>query len=158
MLRKLLCPVFALPCGEAFNNIQERNKVMNNNRTISFVNIFRNVDERNQVTYNARFEVNGIDVGARVYEFDKTLFAPRKAKESGLVYLGSKFPLHIEFTAIRKGTKNADVLFTNIVSMTPPSCDGMDDIEAMFKDADAQSTKQSEQPEQTEPADATDEF
>ena len=134
---------------------------MNNNRTVSFVNVFRNVDEKNQVTYNARFEVNGIDVSARVYEFDKELFAPRKAKETGLVYLGSKFPLLIEFTAIRKGTKNAEALFTNIVSMTPPSCDGMDDIEAMFNAADAQSTKateQPEQPEQPEPAEATDEF
>lgn len=132
---------------------------MNNNRTISFVNIFRNVDEQNQITYNARFEVNGIDVSARVYEFDKTLFATRKAKETGLVYLGSKFPLSIEFTAIRKGTKNADALFTNIVSMTPPSCDGMDDIEAMFNTAEE--TKQSEQPEtaeQTKAVTATDNF
>jgi hypothetical protein len=131
---------------------------MNNNRTISFVNIFRNVDEKNQVTYNARFEVNGIDVSARVYEFDKELFAPRKAKETGLVYLGSKYPLSIEFTAIRKGTKNENALFTNIVSMTPPSCDGMDDIEAMFNAADAQSTKATDATEQTKPAEATDEF
>ena len=128
---------------------------MNNNRTISFVNIFRNVDVNKQVSYNARFEVNGIDVSARVYEFDKELFAPRKAKETGLVYLGSKYPLSIEFTALRKGTKNAEALFTNIVSMTPPSCDGMDDIEEMFNAADAQSTKETEQ---SKPTEATDEF
>jgi hypothetical protein len=131
---------------------------MNNNRTTSYINIFRNVDEQNQITYNARFEVNGIDVSARVYEFDKALFTPHKAKETGLVYLGSKFPLHIEFTAIRRGTKNTEALFTNIVSMTPPSFAGLKDLEAMFKDADAQSTKQPEQSEQTKPAEATDEF
>jgi hypothetical protein len=34
----------------------------------------------------------------------------------------------------------------------------MDDIEAMFKDADAQSTKATEATEQTKPAEATDEF
>ena len=118
-----------------------------NNKTISFVNIFRNVDDKGAVTYNARFEVNGVDVSARVYEFDKTMFAPRKAKETGLVFLGSKFPLSVEFTAIRRGTKNEDALFTNIVKMEAPKCDGLEDLEAMFASAEA--------PEETK---ASDEF
>ena len=113
-----------------------------NNKTISFVNIFRNVDDKGAATYNARFEVNGMDVSARVYEFDKTMFAPRKAKETGLVYLGSRFPLSVEFTAIRRGTKNEDALFTNIVKMEAPKCDGLEDLEAMFNAAEE--TKETE--------------
>jgi hypothetical protein len=121
-----------------------------NNKTISFVNIFRNVEDKGAVTYNARFEVNGVDVSARVYEFDKTMFAPRKAKETGLVFLGSKFPLSVEFTAIRRGTKNEDVLFTNIVKMEAPKCDGVEDLEAMFASAEA--------PEETKASEGSDEF
>lgn len=127
-----------------------------NNKTISFVNVFRNKDDEGTVTYNARFEVNGVDVSARVYEFDKTMFAPRKAKETGLVYLGSKFPLSIEFTAIRRGTKNEDALFTNIVKMEAPKCDGLEDLEAMF--ASAEATEVTEESKETKTSKESDEF
>lgn len=124
-----------------------------NNKTISFVNIFRNTDDKGAVTYNARFEVNGVDVSARVHEFDKTMFAPRRAKETGLVYLGSKYPLSIEFTAIRHGSENPNALFTNIVKMEAPKCDGLEDLEAMFASAEAP-----EEPKETKDSKETDEF
>lgn len=130
-----------------------------NNKTISFVNIFRNTDDKGAVTYNARFEVNGVDVSARVYEFDKSMFAPRKAKETGLVYLGSKYPLSIEFTAIRRGTKNEDALFTNIVKMEAPKCDGLEDLEAMFASAEeSKETEATEESKETETSKESDEF
>jgi hypothetical protein len=66
------------------------------------------------------------------------------------VFLGSKFPLSVEFTAIRRGTKNEDVLFTNIVKMEAPKCDGLEDLEAMFASA--------EEPSETKASEGSDEF
>ena len=93
------------------------------NKTMSYVNLFRNVKE-GKVTWGMTFRVGETDVSCNsVPAVDYGAFVPKVSKSGTTKYLGSKYPLVVEFDDIRAGVKPGK-FFANVSAVVePPKAD-----------------------------------
>ena len=90
---------------------------------MSYVNLFRNVKE-GKVTWGMTFRVGATDVSCNsVPEIDYGAFVPKVSKSGAVKYLGSKYPMVVEFDDIRAGVKPGR-FFANVAAISePPKAD-----------------------------------
>ncbi len=95
------------------------------NKTMSYVNLFRNRDAKTgKRSWGMTFRINNTDVSSnRVPMLDYGAFAPRVSKDGKTKYLGSKYPMVVEFDDIREG-RTPGRFFANVSAVVePPKAD-----------------------------------
>ena len=89
-------------------------------KVLSFVNIYRNVGEDKKVKYNATVSIGDVMASSnKIPPFNAALFVQRVTKNTGVKYMGSKFPLLVTHSGVTVGDKPG-VYFTDILAIEEP--------------------------------------